>query len=62
MASARLEAMSLQPAFALFALFAVPLPCFDAIPTRHDPCGKTLGETARYGQSISASENNRGLR
>jgi hypothetical protein len=29
---ARLEAMSLQPAFALFALFAVPFPCFDAIP------------------------------
>ena len=28
----RLEAMSLQPAFALFALFAVPFPCFDAIP------------------------------
>jgi hypothetical protein len=29
---ARLEAMSLQPAFAFFALFAVPFPCFDAIP------------------------------
>ena len=26
---AKLEAMSLQPAFALFALFAVPFPCFD---------------------------------
>ena len=30
---ARLEAMSLQPAFAFFALFAVPFPCFDAIPS-----------------------------
>jgi hypothetical protein len=46
----RLEAMSRQPALAFFASFAVPFPCFDAIPPRHDPCGKGFGETARYGK------------
>ena len=40
---ARLEAMSLQPAFAFFALFAVPFPCFDAIPHAPLPlAGKDL--------------------
>jgi hypothetical protein len=35
---ARLEAMSLQPAFAFFALFAVPFPCF----AMRYPCTMTL--------------------
>ena len=51
---ARLEAMSLRPSFAFFALFAVPFPFLASMryPTRHDFWGKRPGETARYGQCI----------
>jgi hypothetical protein len=48
---ARLEAMSLQPAFAFFALFAVALLRCDT-PRAMTLAGKGSGETARHGECI----------
>jgi len=48
---ARLEAMSLQPVFAFFALFAVPFPCFDAVP--HAP--RPLREKVQAKQRVTGS-------